>query len=537
MTLSVHYNALREKQRNIKFQRKESFRVRGKIAKKLRQRKRKILSRLDKRSLPEHSGPMFNPGNIHYEMADRIHGIAYGGMGAMQLLVKQLGLDEALNRRLRLFKLHNPYFESDHVLNIAYNILCNGQCLEDIERLRNDEVYLDAVGADRIPDPTTAGDFCRRFSVEQIELLQDIMNEVRLKVWKQQEPEFFDEAVIDADGTIAPTTGECKEGMDISYKGTWGYHPLLVSLSSTGEPLYLSNRSGNSTSSKNAFHYLDKTAKLCRKAGFKKIRFRGDTDFSQTKYLDGWDEDGITFVFGINAMPNLINIAGNLPETAYTDLVRQPKYTVKTQTRRKPANIKEQIVKERGYKNICLQSEQTAEFEYKPTQCRKSYRIVVLKKNLSVERGEQVLFDDIRYFFYITNDRNASRAAIVGDANNRCNQENLIEQLKNGVRAMTMPVDNLVSNWAYMVMASLAWSLKAWYALSLPTKGRWHKKHKSQKQKILRMEFKKFRNFFIIMPCQIVNASRKLVYRLLGWNEYLDIFFRAVETFRGPLRC
>ncbi len=102
---------------------------------------------------------------------------------------------------------------------------------------------------------------------------------------------------------------------------------------------------------------------------------------------------------------------------------------------------------------------------------------------------------------------------------------------------MSMPVDNLVSNWAYMVMASLAWNLKAWYALSLPTKGRWHKKHKSQKRKVLRMEFKKFRNFFIMLPCQIVKASRRLVYRLLGWNEYLDIFFQAVETFRGPLRC
>jgi len=385
-------------------------------------------------------------------------------------------------------------------------------------------------------------------------LLQETINEARLKVWKQQEPEFFTEAIIDADGTIAPTTGECKEGMDLSYKGIWGYHPLVVSLSNTGEPLYLSNRSGNSTSSKNASHYLDnrsgnstssknashyldKAAKLCRRGGFKKIRFRGDTDFSQTKYLDDWDEDGITFVFGINAMPNLVQIAENLSETAYTDLIRQPKYTVKTKTRSKPANVKEQIVKQRGYKNIRLQSEQTAEFEYMPTNCRKSCRVVVLKKNLSVERGEKVLFDDIRYFFYITNDRNASRAAIVGDANNRCNQENLIEQLKNGVRAMTMPVDNLVSNWAYMVMASLAWSLKAWYALLLPTKGRWHKKHKSQKRKVLRMEFKKFRNFFIMLPCQIVKASRRLVYRLLGWNEYLDIFFRAVETFRGPLRC
>jgi len=511
--------------------------VKKKIAKKLRQRKQKIRNRLDKRSLPQQPGPMLNPGNIHYEISDRNHGVLYGGMGAVQMLVKQLGLDEAINSHLHLFKLHNPYFESDHVVNIAYNILCNGECLEDIERLRNDEVYLDAIGADRIPDPTTAGDFCRRFSVEHVEILQDVINEIRLKVWKQQGPEFFAEAIIDADGTIAATTGECKEGMDLSYKGIWGYHPLVVSLSNTGEPLYLSNRSGNSTSSKNASHYLDRAADLSRRAGFRKIRFRGDTDFSQTKYLDGWDDEGITFVFGINAMPNLVEIAENLPGTDYKDLIRPPRYTVKTESRSKPANIKEQIVKERGYKNVRLQSEQTAEFEYQPVKCCKSYRVVVLRKNLSIEKGEEVLFDDIRYFFYITNDRKASRAEIVADANNRCNQENLIEQLKNGVRAMRMPVDNLVSNWSYMVMASLAWNLKAWYALLLPTKGRWRKKHKREKRKVLRMEFKKFRNFFIMLPCQIVRTGRRLLYRLLGWNEYFDIFFRAVKTFRGPLRC
>ena len=162
---------------------------------------------------------MLNPGNIHYEMADRMRGITCGGIGAVQLLVQKLELDKAIDRHLRIFKLHNPYFESDHVLNIAYNILCDGECLEDIERLRNDEVYLDAVGSERIPDPTTAGDFCRRFSGAQVETLQDIINETRLKVWAEQGPEFFTEAVIDADGTIAPTTGECKEGMDISYQG------------------------------------------------------------------------------------------------------------------------------------------------------------------------------------------------------------------------------------------------------------------------------------------------------------------------------
>ena len=434
-------------------------------------------------------------------------------------------------------KLHNPYFESDHVLNIAYNILCNGDCLEDIERLRNDEVYLDAVNADRIPDPTTAGDFCRRFDAADVERLQDVINDVRLKVWKQQGPEFFAEAILDADGTIAPTTGECKEGMDLSYKGVWGYHPLVVSLSHTGEPLYLSNRSGNCKSSEQAAQYLDKAADLCRRGGFKKIRFRGDTDFSQTTYLDDWDEQGNTFVFGMSAMANLVEIAETLSETAWDSLIRPPKYVVETEPRRKPVNVKEQVVKKRGYKNIRLQSEDVAEFEYQPVKCHQSYRMVVLRKNLSIEKGEAVLFDDVRYFFYITNDRLTSKVGIVRHANDRCNQENLIEQLKHGVHAMRMPVDGLVSNWAYMVMASLAWNLKAWYALSLPTKGRWQEKHQRQKRNVLRMEFKKFRNFFILLPCQIVTTGRKLVYRLLGWNEYLDVFFRAVNAFKYPLRC
>jgi hypothetical protein len=226
--------------------------VKKKISKQLRQRKHKIRKRLDKRARPANNKPMLNPGNIHYEISDRNQGMIYGGIGAIHMLVEQLKLDETINRYLHIFKLHNPYFESDHVLNIAFNILCNGQCLEDIERLRNDEVYLDAVGADRIPDPTTAGDFCRRFDINHVKILQEIINEIRLKVWGRQQPDFFGEAIIDADGVIAGTTGECKQGMDMSYKGIWGYHPLVVSLANTGEPLYLCNRSGNSKSSEKA---------------------------------------------------------------------------------------------------------------------------------------------------------------------------------------------------------------------------------------------------------------------------------------------
>ncbi|MCX5645365.1 MAG: IS1380 family transposase [Phycisphaerae bacterium] len=402
--------------------------------------------------------------------------------------------------------------------------------------MRNDEVYLDALGTQRIPDPTTAGDFGRRFSAQEVMTLMEIVNRVRQDVWKKQPETFFRQAILEADGTIAETTGECKEGMDVSYKGVWGYHPLVLSLANTGEPLYLVNRSGNCPSSQSAAAYFDRAIDRCRAAGFRQILLRGDTDFSQTEHLDRWDDrPQVRFVFGIDAMPNLVALAEGLAEGLWKPLHRPAKYEVRTEPRQRPENVKERIVQERGYKNVHLQSEQVAEFAYRPTKCHKTYRIVALRKNLSGEQGQQRLFDEIRYFFHITNDRTSSMAEIVHLANERCHQENLIEQLKNGVQAMRMPVDNLVSNGAYMVMASLAWTLKAWFALLLPVEGRWAAQYTAEKQSVLRLEFKRFRRAFIELPCQIVKTGRRLVYRLLSWNRWLPVFFRGVRVLRcGP---
>jgi hypothetical protein len=475
--------------------------------------------------------------NIRYEVTERTRGVACGGIGAMHLVALRTGLVDAIDRHLVLLKRHLPYHESDHVLNIAYNILAGGTCLEDLERLRTDEAYLDGLGAQRIPDPTTAGDFCRRFAEADIETLMDAVNEVRLGVWRKQSPAFFGQAVIDADGTLATTFGECKEGMDISYKGQWGYHPLVVSLANTGEPLYLVNRSGNRPSSEGAAARLDQSIALCRRAGFKAILLRGDTDFTQTGDLDRWDSGGVGFVFGIDAMANLVEKANELPHSAWQPLVRPPKYEIRTARRARPENVKERIVKEREFENIRLESEEVAEFAYRPTKCRRAYRVAALKKNLAVEKGQTRLFDDCRYFFYITNDRAATPAQIVREANGRCNQENLIEQLKNGARAMEMPVGDLVSNWAYMVMASLAWTLKAWLALGLPETGRWQERRRAEKQTVLRMEFKKFVNVLVRVPCQIVRTGRRIVYRLLAWNPWLGVLVRAAETPHRPMRC
>ncbi len=481
---------------------------------------------------------MLNARNIQYELSDRTRGLGAGGIGAIHLLALRTGLIEAIDKKLRLLKVHLPYHESDHVLNIAYNILCGGTCIEDIELRRNDEVYLDALGAQRIPDPTTEGDFCRRFTEADVEILMDVINQVRLGVWRQQPAAFFEEAILDADGTMATTTGQCKKGMDISHKREWGYHPLVVSLANTGEPLCLVNRSGNRPSHEGAAVRFDQAIALCREGGFKKILLRGDTDFSQTQHLDRWDDAGdVRFIFGLDAMPNLVGIAESLSERRWKRLDRPAKYTVQTQPRRRPDNVKEQIVRDRAYRNIRLVCEDVASFDYCPTACQKTYRVVVVRKNLSVEEGEEVLFDDVRYFFYITNEVLAPAEAIVFLANGRCNQENLIEQLKNGVRAIEAPVDALVSNWAYMVMASLAWTLKAWLALCLPETGRWADKYRAEKHSVLTMEFKKFVNAFVRVPCQIVRTGRRIVYRLLAWNPWQHVFLRVVDTLCHPLRC
>ena len=336
------------------------------------------------------------------------------------------------------------------------------------------------------------------------------------------------------DGVLVETTGQCKQGMDIGYDGTWGYHVLVLSLANTGEVLGLVNRSANRPSHEGAAAEVDRVLPVLFRGGFQQVLLRGDTKFSQSEHLDGWNADPrVRFIFGYEALSNLKALAMDLPETAWQALQRPARYEVQTQPRERPDNIKEAIVVQREFKNIKLRSEQVAEFKYQPGACRQAYRMVVVRKNLSVEQGERLLFDRIEYFFYITNDWQGPAAEIVFSANDRCDQENLLAQLLGGVRALRAPVDNLVSNWAFMVMTALAWDLKAWWALLLPeSPGRWAEKHRTEKRWVLRLEFRTFVNRFMQLPCQLVRTGGRLVYRLLSWNPSLPIFFRLLDRLR-----
>jgi hypothetical protein len=498
--------------------------VKQKDSKILNQRKANLAKRLERKQYPEQPRPLLRAQNIHYEMAERVRAIDCGGIGAFHLLACNTGLVDAINENVHLLKRYLPYHESDHVLNIAYNTLTGGTCLDDIELRRNDETFMDGLGVERIPDPTTAGDFTRRFCEEDVVELMEAINSKRPKLWKKRlNNAERKEALVDVDGTHALTLGECKEGIGLSYDGKWCYHPLLVSLANTMEPLYLVNRSGNSVSHDGAVEWIDRAIGLVRQS-FKKVCLRGDTDFALTVHFDRWSKEGVRFAFGIDAMRNLVEIAEGLESKRWRRLRRREKEPLSGERRKRPKNFKEEIVVEKGYRNIRLVREHVSEFSYQPTKCKRPYRVIVLKKSLSVEEGQVRLFDDVRYFFYITNRSDLTAAEVVWLCNERCNQENLIEQLKNGVNALRMPVDSLVANWSYMVMASLAWTLKAWFALLV--RKREHRDH------LLGMEFRRFLHGLIRIPVQIICAGHRIRYRILGYNQWVYTFMETFDLVR-----
>lgn len=490
---------------------------------KLKKRELKLLKRLEN----EHelrSSPMMNASNALYEVSERVEATAWGGVAAMYQLAQCIGLVKGLDEKVHVLKMHKPYHESDHILSLALNVLAGGTCLEDLELRRQDASYMNSLGAERIPDPTTAGDFTRRFTNEAAALnLMEAINGVRPGIWDTMPSKERRKAVIDTDGTLAPTTGERKEGMGLSYNGIWGYHPLVVSLANTREALYLHNRPGNAVSHDGAVAYMDRAIALVRKS-FKKVWLRGDTDFSLTAHFDRWTEDKVNFVFGMDAMSNLVSLADELAETRWKPLVRRSKRACKGNRRARRANVKERIVKKKGYKNIRLNSEQVAEFTYRPGKCARDYRMVVVRKNLSIEKGEDVLFDEIRYFFYITNEATMSAAEVVRFINGRCDHENDIEQLKNGINAMRMPSGDLNSNGAYMVMAALAWNLKAWYGILMPDR--------RTGAQVVRMEFARFLNGFMALPAQVLKQSRQIKVRLLTWTPYVEAFLEMFTWLR-----
>lgn len=491
----------------------------------LAERKRRISSRIDPRQVP--SGVALSPGHgrRRFEVTARGNVTPFGGVALAAQLIDGLGLRDEINASLDLLRRHRPYSEADHVLSLALASFCGARALDDIDVLREDEAFLDAVGMQRMPDPTTSGDFLRRFDEEAVGHLMEAINRVRKRCWSSLPKKQKELATIDVDGTLVNTFGEHKEGTDFNFKGGFGYAPLLVSLANTKEPLYIRNQPGNRPSNDGFVTEVEAAIETVLEGGFKRVRVRGDRAYAVTRHFDGWSRRGIDFVFSMTTHAQLDRLLDALPDAAWKPLEREER-GAKGRRRTRSKNVKRQCVRDRGYRTLRLETEHYAEITHRPRKCKKGYRLIVVRKTITVTEGQLELENEERYFGYITNvpsDKLSARD-VVAESNARCDQENLIEQLKNGVAAFTAPVGCLASNWAWMVIAALPLSFKAWLSMLHPDKNARHQ--------LRRMQYRRFLRTVVLVPVRVVKQARGLVLKILGYAANGALLIEGLSRLR-----
>lgn len=188
--------------------------------------------------------------------------------------------------------------------------------------------------------------------------------------------------------------------------------------------------------------------------------------------------------------------------------------------------MKQAIIRERKYRDLQLEREDFTEIAYQPKKCGQVYRLVILRKTIRVVEGQELLIPEVRYRFYITNAKRSTMSArqVIRESNQRCHQENIIEQAKNGVHSLRMPCDTLLANEAYMTIACLAWNLKAWIGLLWPDA--------AEGRDIIRMEYRRFVATVIAIPCQVISTGRMIVHRFLAWTMLLPSLLIAHERLK-----
>jgi len=468
--------------------------------------------------------PVFRNRRVRVRVQPRGQVTPYGGLALAHALVQRLELPRAIDRGVPIFKLHLPYHESDHVLTHTYNLFAGGDCIEDIASLQGSEAFQRLVGACRVPDPTTAGDFLRRFTAPHLDLLQKVFDDAHERVWRALPRKHRRVATVDLDSTIKEVYGECKEGADFSYTGKWSYHPLLISLQETNECLRLINRPGNRPSMEGADTALaDVLTRLVR--SFDQVQVRGDSACYDQKLIRACEaQPQVRFAFVMKSCPSLVALAEALPPEAYRRFVwERPEETARrarVEARRGRRRTRKNRARARGYRTLTTTDQWIAEFRYRPSWAEREYRVIVRRQTVATSQGQQRLFAKLHYRFVITTVEDGSPMDVIRFAYGRCAQENTIEQLKNGIAAMKMPTGELRANAAFLMAGQLAWNLRAWLSLLVLPK------------ESLYWEWKRFRHAFVYVAAEVaararavlatISASHRFTAQLLAASVRLD---------------
>ncbi len=473
---------------------------------------------------PETEGRVMRQPLLHLESDPRGEITHYGGLVLAQQFVRRFRVAQRLDGTLRLFKRHAPYHESDHVLALAYTLYADGTCLEDQSVLQGSEAVRRLVGACRIPDPTTAGDFLRRFkTVQDVERLSGIIDEVQEAVWsklsrqarrRRKKHEF---ALVDLDGHVKPLYGVQKEGADFSYDGRWSYQPLVVSLGDSGECLKVVNQPGSARSSDAAAQAVKEVLPRVRRH-FRKALVRGDADFDRCDIFNAFLDEGAYFAIGGRLYPNRAALVGAIAEEYWKPFVPRAEREERGESSRHvyTRNWRRQKAAERGFRRLRTVKQWLSEIDYQPHGLDSPCRMIVRRILIEQSDGQGALFTHFRYRLVLTNlPRSYTAREVIDLTYQRCDQENVIEQLGHGIAGWRMPVAEFRGNSAWLQIARLAWNLGKWIAqLALP-------------REVVRWEWKRFRRHFVYIAAKVLKSGRRLVVRLAGSHRFLPDILTA----------
>jgi len=439
---------------------------------------------------------------LHATASDFGDATAYGGLGLVHQLLHRTDAKSRIEDGVNVLQVQRGYGESDHLFHLVSAIYSGASCIQDLELFQQDEAYKRLLNVDSVTDPSTMGDFMRRFGRADINGYKAAIWSVQEHVWRKLRKGQRKHATLDLDAKICPVYGKRKRGADYSYKRTFSYHPEMLSLAETGEWLDGVNRPGNERSGDRAAYLLRRNLPRVT-AHFGSVCVRGDSKYGRSDVLEVCHQYGANVVVCWQSCATLRRISEQLPARAWDLLSRDGDAAQENgvKRRRRRRNVRRMKARKRGYTDKKLKQEKVAEFAYTPCPLRgkieKPYRMIVIRKQIEVAE-KTALFDVYEYRYILTDLRKKPAADIVSFAYGRCNQENLIEQGKNGVSAFRMPTGDLLANEVWMITAMFAQNLKSW--LSLLALG-------ADK---LGWEWKRFRLHFVYVLATVSRRARQL---------------------------
>jgi hypothetical protein len=483
----------------------------------------------DELAWPETSGRVSRLPRLHMEVAERSTVTPFGGLAVATAFLRRFRVAPAIDERVQVLKLHRPFHESDHVLAQALSLYVGGECLEDQAALQHDEGVLRLLGACRLPDPTTAGDFLRRFDERlhprALAGLRAAIDAVQDAVWSRRAGQRQRKrawATVDLDGHTKELYGEQKQGADFDHRGRWSYSVLLASLAGTGECLAVRLRPGNVRSSEGAAELLAETLPRVQRR-FSRVLVRADSDFDRRDVREACEAAGVSFAFVAREAANRLPWAEGIPESAWKTFRtrahrarRERRERAGFVPRHRPRNRRRRRARERGYTNLALTHQWLAEIPWTPPGSDRTYRRIVRRQRIEQSEGQERLFELYRYRYVVTNLPASWSAPEVIDATyQRCDQENVIEQMGSGVALWRMPVAEFDGNRAWLEIGRLAWNLGKWIAqLVLPAE-------------VVRWEWKRYRKAFVHVAAEVILRSRQRWLRLSPAHRFLATLVAA----------